>query len=76
VSNKEARVSDISAHIVGATIFLAAVLLGFGNLVGWWEVSWWVVATVWPIAPIVAWLLVVLGIGILTVVLAHLHVKR
>ncbi len=60
------------SNIIGALIFLAAALLGFGNLAGWWEVSWWIVATIWPIVPIAAWLLAVLGIGILTVIVAYL----
>ena len=64
--------SNAMSNVIGALIFLVAALLGFGNLSGWWEVSWWIVATIWPIAPIAAWLLVVLGIGILTVIVAGL----
>jgi hypothetical protein len=54
------------SNILEVLIFLAAALLGFGNLAGWWDVSWWVVALVWPIAPLVICLLVPLAL-VLTV---------
>lgn len=52
--------------------FMTAVMLAAGNLSGLCAVSWWVVAFVWPIAPLVIYIL-----ATLTLVLTALpYVRR
>jgi hypothetical protein len=41
--------------------FMTAVMLAVGNLSGLCEVSWWVVALVWPMAPLIIYLLATLA---------------
>ena len=67
---------EYTPSVIGILIFLVAALLGFGNLAGWWEVSWWVVALVWPIAPLSLWAICVFAVGALTIALTYMHTKK
>ena len=62
--------------IIGALIFLTAALLGFGNLLGWWEVSWWIVAAIWPLFPLVSWVVAIFVLGAATAVLYHTDLEK